>query len=104
MRTGRSCAGGYTCASTVRLPWEAVVRLALAMVILAGCGRLSFDEARPDGPNGSDRPNRAFISKANQAGGFGGPAVADAVCAQEARDAGLTGTFVSFVASSTMPD
>jgi hypothetical protein len=72
------------------------------MVILTACGRLSFDEARPDAAPAT--PNRAFVSIANQPGGFGGPAVADAVCAREARDAGLTGTFIAFMASAAMPD
>lgn len=80
------------------------MRLAWAMVILAACGRLSFDEARPDTPDGSDRANRAFITATNLPGGFGGTAAADAVCASEARGAGLTGSFVSFVASAAVPD
>jgi hypothetical protein len=81
------------------------MRCALAIVILAGCGRVAFD-ARGDASmdTGPDRANRVFVTNALQPGGFGGLAVADATCAAEAAAAGLPGTFVAFLATAAMPD
>lgn len=77
------------------------------MVVLTGCGRLAFDPGggATDAPDAApDTPNRAFISSSNQPGGFGGTAAADAICANEAASAGLTGTFIAFVGSAAVPD
>jgi hypothetical protein len=74
------------------------------MVILAGCGRLAFDPRHDATDAAPDVPNRAFISTASRPGGFGGTAAADDICAGEAGNAGLSGTFVSFIASAAVPD
>lgn len=46
-------------------------------------------------------PNRAFITTTDVRGDFGGRAAADAICASAASNAGLVGTFVSWVSTST---
>jgi len=76
-----------------------VVRLRSAMLILTACGRLSFDVSFDGATN--DVPNRIFITDTLTAGNFGGVAFADQVCADEARLASLTGTFIAFVSDAT---
>jgi hypothetical protein len=74
---------------------------------LAACGRIGFDphdDASLAG-DGSNSPvgNRAFVTSSLQAAAtFGGLAGADAVCTARASEAGLTGTFVAYISTSTV--
>jgi hypothetical protein len=88
----------------------------LVMVALAACGRVGF-EARSgpggdggggddggglpgDGPNAG--ANRAFVTAGTVTGAtLGGLAGADAVCQDEAKTGGLSGTYLAFLSSST---
>lgn len=83
----------------------------LVIAALAGCGRLSFDErsdasvvavgddAAEDGPLAA---NIVFVtSQAVIPGQLGGIAGADAACDQDARMAGLPGTYVAWLSTST---
>jgi hypothetical protein len=49
-----------------------------------------------------DRPNIVFVSTMFTTGGFGGLSAADAFCANDAAAAGLPGTFVAFLSTSTV--
>jgi hypothetical protein len=56
----------------------------------------------PDGNTGEvTPPRRVFVTKALRTGANGGPAGADEVCAQEAKIAMLTGTFVAWLSTPT---
>jgi hypothetical protein len=86
------------------------------VVALASC-RLHFDPlggaddgslpGSGDGSGGTgidgaeDRPNRVFITTATMTGAFGGLAAADAMCRDAAIGAGLPGTFVAWLSTST---
>jgi len=76
---------------------------------IAACGRVGFNElgaSRDGGDGGNLIPpgltNVAFVtSRSYAAGTFGGLAGADAICANHAAGAGLAGTYVAWLSSST---
>jgi hypothetical protein len=83
---------------------------ALGFALVLGCGRIGFDHFRDDGGDGSGTEgglfpdaNRAFTSSIRTTGALGGVAGGDAICQAAADAAGLTGTFVSLLATSTSP-
>jgi hypothetical protein len=55
-----------------------------------------------DAPPTTDRPNRVFVNNHPLMGDLGGLAGADQICATEAAAAGLPGTFVAFLSTSTV--
>jgi hypothetical protein len=80
--------------------------LAIALVVLAACGRIGFDARDDATSDDSDTPlvgNRAFVTSTVQtAATFGGLPGADAVCTDRAREAGLPGNFVAYLSTSTV--
>lgn len=84
-----------------------VVVIVVVVVVAAGCGRLGFDASREvpvdgaDGDGSVDRPNKIFISSTATSGNLGGIAGADAFCEARATAAGLPGTFVALLWTST---
>ena len=74
---------------------------ALAALCLIACGRLEFGDT--DGGDGSsDRPNVAFVTRATVSPALGGIEGADAYCANQASSAGLPGTFIALLSTSTV--
>jgi hypothetical protein len=76
------------------------------LLLVASCGRIGFDPtATSDGRNADDAasvPNVMFVSSALQpAATLGGLAGADATCSALAGAAGMTGTFVAWLSTST---
>lgn len=89
----------------------------LGLLVLAGCGRVGFggsDAGSPATDAATDAAidaatdavidagpvaNRVFVTSTRVNGAFGGQAVADTACRDRALEAGLTGTFVAFVAA-----
>jgi hypothetical protein len=80
------------------------------LVALAACGRIGFaPQGTTSGDGGGDgvidgvpdRPNVVFVTASPVNGALGGLAGADAACASEASAAGLPGTFVAWLSTST---
>src|SRR5436189_159847 len=81
----------------------------LVLVALLGCGRIGFDARLATGDGSVDmttvpRRNVAFVTRATYTGNLGGSTGGDAKCAVAATAAGLTGTFVAFLSTSTGRD
>jgi hypothetical protein len=89
--------------------------MSLTAIVLAGCGRIAFDPLGDGdgGIGGGDaggpdaffpfpNANRVFVSRTATTGALGGLAGADQLCQQDATDAGLPGTYVAFVSTSTV--
>lgn len=91
----------------------------LIPLIVAGagaCGRLGFDphDGRTDGGgSGDDAPtdgmvdagftaNVVFVTSTLVTGNIGGIAAGDTLCQQEADDAGLAGTYIAWLSTSTV--
>ena len=80
------------------------------VVLVASCGRLGFDpvgdaaSAGVDaaGLDGATQANRAFVTSAQLVGNLGGLAGADALCTNAASAAGLDGTFVAWLSTTTV--
>jgi hypothetical protein len=80
------------------------------LVALAACGRIGFGARGTSGDGGGDavidgvpdRPNVVFVTSSQLNGALGGLAGADAACASEASAAGLPGTFVAWLSTSTL--
>jgi hypothetical protein len=86
-------------------------------LLLASCGRLGFDGGSTADGRGSDsltgdvgvvvdgdpsRANRMFLTSTGIIGDFGSLAAGDAFCASKATAAGLPGTFLAFLSTSTV--
>lgn len=89
------------------------------LLAVGGCGRVGFAWQASDGNQPSDsgdvigdgafgtldastaRPNRAFVSGTDYSGALGGVTGADAACQAEAASAGLVGSFVAVIRSSS---
>ncbi|HPH65729.1 MAG TPA: hypothetical protein PLF40_08295 [Kofleriaceae bacterium] len=77
--------------------------IALAVMSLAACGRVGFDQrSAADAPaldatvpDAATPANRMFISRRILPANFGGRDAADSICAAEAASANLTGSFVA---------
>ena len=86
----------------------------LVAYIGAACGRLDFDRgidgglasdgdaSNGDGSAAMPAPNVAFATSATFTGALGGLAGADAACMQAAQQAGLVGTFVAWLSTTTV--
>jgi len=82
-----------------------------ALLLIAGCGRLDFESVpglRGDAgfPNdavvvGGGTANRVFVTSATFDGNLGGQTGADMKCQTAATMAGLQGTFIAFISTST---
>ena len=90
-----------------------MIRGALIALVVAGCGRWSFESHSTDGGPGGDGdaaidaaidapipPNVAFMSSMTYPATFGGVAFADSECQRLATVAGKPGTFVAMLGSS----
>lgn len=83
--------------------------LVVASASLAlGCGRLRFDDTEGLGDSGPvdpdalvPRANRVFAASGPLSGNLGGLEGADATCRSRAESAGLPGTFIAFLSTST---
>ncbi len=81
--------------------------MTVALALTGACGRINFDVAAdPDGGTDDDAAvptvNRAFVtSTTHAAGALGGVAGADAICSARAAEAGLDGTFIAYVSSTS---
>ncbi|MBA3393033.1 MAG: hypothetical protein H0T89_10335 [Deltaproteobacteria bacterium] len=80
----------------------------MGVLVAAGCGRVGFEATREVPGDGADvgdgsidRPNKIFISSTATSGNLGGIAGADAYCQARATAAGLPGTFVALLWTST---
>jgi hypothetical protein len=93
---------------------SAVVRWPAALAIAAGCGRFGFDapaasgDANPhtdgsiDAPADAPAVNFVFVTSTRQkAGALGSLAAADSMCQGRAQAAGLAGTYVAWLSTST---
>jgi hypothetical protein len=81
-----------------------VLLRSIVLIALAACGRVGFDRLDAlTGDTGTTVGNRVFVTSSLQAPAtFGGLAGADQICADRARDAGLPGTFVAYLSTSTV--
>jgi hypothetical protein len=76
------------------------------LLVLAACGRVHFvamPDASGDGSSSDtpDRPNVAFVTSALMGSNLGGLQGADIMCQQAAMGAGLPGTFIALMSTST---
>lgn len=91
--------------AAVRVGYSGRVHCPGWILLLTACGRVGFgeigitetDAAFDAGPVA----NRVFVTSTRVTGAFGGQSVADTACRDRALAAGLTGTFVAFVAAPT---
>src|SRR5262245_55711495 len=94
----------------------------LVVLVSAGCGRVGFaiGELGGDGPTGDDAPaggddaatggdggsgsgaNIVFVASSLTDGGIGGLAQADDICAARAEEAGLAGTYVAYLSTTSV--
>jgi len=85
------------------------MRWVALLFLVCGCDLVfTLDRPAPDGGTSdaadapTDTPNIAFVTSQRVAvGSLGGSDGADAVCQQLAADAGLTGTYVAWVSTTT---
>lgn len=72
------------------------------IVACMACGRVGFDELPPDADVPPGPANLVFVTSTMVTGGFGGVAAADAMCAQHAATAGMSGTFVAWLSGASI--